>query len=122
MSTLKGFRILEDDAFPSIVSQGALISSCLNSHGIFWSFSPDNCDVIDDENGIRVQEYNFKIQYHTGEFDRNQTPIYEGDWVRSMSCEEPWQVPDLVTFLKRCGAYEAEHGVRMCDSLIVVEK
>lgn len=61
------------------------------------------------------------VEFHTGEYDRDGAPIFEGDWLRSMSCTEPFQVSDLVSFLKQCGAYEATHGVRMCDSLVVVK-
>lgn len=63
----------------------------------------------------------FTLELHTGTYDRNNTPIYEGDMLRTMSCEVPFKVEDIVSFLIMCGKYEAQHGVEIFPSLEVVK-
>lgn len=108
MTQLKGFRTIDENHSRPIAQSDNLIEWVFMSpsgKNIEWRFANDEC---------------LSINLHTGEYDREGSPIYEGDWVRSKSCAEPFQVKDLVSFLKQCGAYEAQHGVKMCDSLVVV--
>ena len=61
-----------------------------------------------------------KILMHTGTCDRYQNPIYEGDILRQVSCEQTFKVDDIVSFLLMCGRYEAKHGASIFDSLEIV--
>ena len=62
------------------------------------------------------------IEYHTGAYDRNNTPIFEGDTLRQMSCTQTFVVEDIVSFLLMCGRYEERHGTPIFDSLEVVKE
>lgn len=57
----------------------------------------------------------------TGLCDKNGTKILEGDELKSAGALEGQSiiVKDTVSFLMLCGAYEKEHGVPMCESLVV---
>lgn len=46
---------------------------------------------------------NFFIQWHTGVFDKNGTPIYEGDSVNIFEVNKPYKINDLAEFLMMCG-------------------
>jgi hypothetical protein len=59
-------------------------------------------------------------QFHTGTYDCNGASIYEGDFLRSKSCEIPFKVENIVSFLIMCGKYEAQHGVPIFESLEIV--
>lgn len=60
------------------------------------------------------------VLFHTGTYDRKGEPIFEGDTLRQMSCEQTFKVEDIVSFLLMCGRYEAKHGAPIFDSLEVV--
>jgi hypothetical protein len=65
---------------------------------------------------------NHLVKFHTGTYDRNNTPIYEGDTLRQMSCEQTFKVDDIVSFLLMCGRYQEKHGAPIFDSLEVVDE
>ena len=52
--------------------------------------------------------------------DKNGTPIMVGDTVKSVTSSFKIRIYDYIDFIKQLGAYEKEHGVPFCDSLIVV--
>ena len=60
------------------------------------------------------------VEFHTGTYDRKGMPIFEGDTLRQMSCEIPFVVEDIVSFLIMCGRYEEKHGAPIFDSLEIV--
>lgn len=64
----------------------------------------------------------FNIQFHTGTYDRNQNPIFEGDMLRSVTCEIPFKVENIVDFLMMCGAYKEKNGCDIFDSLEIVSE
>lgn len=61
-------------------------------------------------------------EFHTGTYDRHGNPIYEGDMLRSKSCEIPFKVENIVDFLMMCGEYRAKNGVDIFDSLEIVNE
>ena len=65
---------------------------------------------------------NYKIEYHTGTFDRNGFPIFEGDTLRSKTCEIPFKVENIVDFLMMCGAYREKNGCDIFESLEIVKE
>jgi len=97
--SIKGFKIIYPDGQPK---------------------SPDV--VLSDFQNLDIKTP-FKTEYlfHTGTYDRNGRPIYEGDQVRQVSCEIPFNVEDIVSFLIMCGRYEEKHGAPIFDSLEVVD-
>ena len=97
--TIKGFRVFDD--------YDGLKEGDPYHYGVDLSLASGN---------------EIKIFYHTGTFDRNGTPIYEGDTLRQKSCEIPFKVEDIVSFLIMCGRYEEKHGTPIFDSLEVVNE
>lgn len=63
----------------------------------------------------------FVVEFHTGTYDRYGSPIFEGDTLRQVSCEQTFKVEDIVSFLLMCGRYEAKHGAPIFDSLEIVK-
>jgi len=63
----------------------------------------------------------YTIQLHTGVFDRNNLPIYEGDTLRQKGCDPLFVVNNIVDFLIMCGNYQAKNGVEIFPSLEIVE-
>jgi len=70
----------------------------------------------------REQQFSepYEVEYHTGTYDRNNVPIFEGDTLRQITCTQTFIVEDLVDFLLMCGRYEEKHGAPIFDSLEVV--
>jgi hypothetical protein len=64
----------------------------------------------------------FIIEFHTGTYDRNNVPIFEGDTLRQMSCTQTFVVEDIVSFLLMCGRYEERHAAPIFDSLEIVKE
>jgi len=62
------------------------------------------------------------IQFDTGVYDREGISIYVGDTLRQKSCETPFVVEDIVSFLIMCGRYEEKHGTPIFDSLEIVNE
>jgi|WetSurMetagenome_2_1015567.scaffolds.fasta_scaffold618068_1 hypothetical protein len=64
--------------------------------------------------------YRVVRELHTGTFDRNNQPIFEGDTLKSMTCEIPFKVESIVDFLMMCGEYKAKNGVDIFPSLEII--
>jgi hypothetical protein len=64
----------------------------------------------------------YPIEMHTGTYDRNGIEIYEGDLLRSKTCETPFKVENIVDFLLMCGRYEEKNGAPIFDSLEIVKE
>ena len=64
----------------------------------------------------------YTTEMFTGTFDRNNTPIFEGDTLRSKTCETPFKVENIVDFLMMCGAYREKNGCDIFESLEIVKE
>ena len=115
--SINGFRIFSKE-------QNRLLND-VESDGIFLDVS---CNLFDFSltgntnyisNLMTVERYT--VQFHTGCFDRDSTPIYEGDYVKTLSGSDPFLVKDIKSFLLFCGAFELTNGCEIFPSLEVIE-
>lgn len=122
-----GFRIYSNST-QSTLNQYLLINSRLSNTGVFWSFITDHIKIFESfkSDNSEINHSNepnsiVNIQYHTGTYDRNNNPIFEGDMLLSKTCETPFKVENIVDFLMMCGAYSEKNGCDIFDSLEIVK-
>jgi len=100
--SIKGFYLfIKNEQLPQEIS----FAIPVKDGNSLWSFNYDE----------------FDFSFHTGAYDRNYRPIFVGDMLRQKSCEIPFEVEDVVSFLIMCGRYEEKHGTPIFDSLEVVD-
>ena len=69
---------------------------------------------------IRFKDKNYLIEYHTGAYDKNNVPIYEGDLLRIGTAIKLMRVDSTLEFLLECGRYQEKNGVPIFGSAEVI--
>lgn len=108
--SINGFRIESETNLISLVDFHSVAHVPENKFYSYFNFQD------------RLSELGLKIQLDTGTRDREGTPIYEGDTLKQVSCEQTFKVDDIVSFLIMCGRYEEKHGTPIFDSLEIVNE
>lgn len=100
-----------------------LFASEILDHDIYFSDEIDDHEILSKIGEYRhCNHAHYKFRFHTGTYDRNQNPIFEGDLLRSKTCETPFKVESVLEFLLMCGRYEEKNGTPIFDSLEIVKE
>lgn len=109
---IKGFRVARKSDKAVLPAEENIFT--------WMSVNTSLCDIQCTYDVTHMKLDDFYPQFHTGAYDSNGKMIFEGDFLRSKSCPEPFEVKDIVSFLMMCGEYKAKNGVDIFDSLEVI--